>query len=128
MLLIDDGKITAIGKKVKIPEDAKTVDLQGKHVYPGLFEAHTSMGLTELSAVRAANDYYESGMINPNVKALVSINPDNMIIPVTRSNGVLFALAAPTGGLIAGKSAVIQLDGWTYEDMSIRSEAALQIN
>ena len=128
MLLIEDGKITAIGKKVKIPEDAKTVDLQGKHVYPGLFEAHTSMGLTELSAVRAANDYYESGMINPNVKALVSINPDNMIIPVTRSNGVLFALAAPTGGLIAGKSAVIQLDGWTYEDMSIRSEAALQIN
>ena len=127
MLVIKEGKIAAIGKQVEVPEDAKTFDLDGKHVYPGLFEAHTQMGLTELSAVRATNDYREAGSINPNVKALVSVYPDNMIIPVTRSNGVLFALTAPTGGLISGKSAVIQLDGWTYEDMSIKSEAALQV-
>ncbi|MFT7630802.1 MAG: imidazolonepropionase-like amidohydrolase, partial [Mariniblastus sp.] len=44
------------------------------------------------------------------------------------SNGVLFALTAPTGGLISGKSAVIQLDGWTYEDMSIKAEAAMHVN
>ena len=128
MLLIEDGKITAIGKQVEVPEGAETIDLKGKHVYPGLFEAHTQMGLTELAAVRATNDYRESGSINPNVKALVSVYPDNMIIPVTRSNGVLFALTAPTGGLISGKSAVIQLDGWTYEDMSIKAQAALQVN
>ena len=127
MLLIEDGKIAAIGKKVKVPKGSKTIDLDGKHVYPGLFEAHTQLGLTELAAVRATNDYRESGSINPNVKALVSVYPDNVIIPVTRSNGVLFALTAPTGGLIAGKSAVIQLDGWTYEDMSVKAEAALQV-
>ena len=128
MLLIEDGKIAAIGKQVEVPERAKTIDLEGKHVYPGLFEAHTQMGLTELSAVRATNDYREAGSINPNVKALVSVYPDNMIIPVTRSNGVLFALTAPTGGLISGKSAVIQLDGWTYEDMSVKAEAALHVD
>ena len=128
MLLIKDGKIAAIGSQVEVPKGAKTIDLKGKHVYPGLFEAHTQMGLTELSAVRATNDYRESGSINPNVKALVSVYPDNMIIPVTRSNGVLFALTAPTGGLISGKSAVIQLDGWTYEDMSIKAEATLQVD
>lgn len=128
MLLIEDGKIAAIGKQVEVPKGAQTIDLEGKHVYPGLFEPHTQMGLTELGAVRATNDYRESGSINPNVKALVSVYPDNMIIPVTRSNGVLFALTAPTGGLISGKSAVIQLDGWTYEDMSVKAEAALQIN
>ncbi|MDB2686646.1 amidohydrolase family protein [Mariniblastus sp.] len=128
MLLIKNGKIAGIGKRVKIPKGAKTIDLKGKHIYPGLFEAHTQLGLTELSAVRATNDYRESGSINPNVKALVSVYPDNIIIPVTRSNGVLFALTAPTGGLISGKSAVIQLDGWTYEDMSVKAEAALQVN
>ena len=128
MLLIEDGKIAAIGKRVEVPEGAKSIDLKGQHVYPGLFEAHTQLGLTELSAVRATNDYRESGSINPNVKALVSVYPDNMIIPVTRSNGVLFALTAPTGGLISGKSAVIQLDGWTYEDMSVKPEAALQVD
>jgi len=128
MLLIKDGKIAAIGEQVRVPEGAKTIDLDGKHVYPGLFEPHTQLGLTELSAVRATNDYRESGSINPNVKALVSVYPDNMIIPVTRSNGVLFALTAPSGGLISGKSAVIQLDGWTYEDMAVKAEAALQIS
>ena len=128
MLLIEGGKIAAIGKQVEVPDDAKIIDLEGKHVYPGLFESHTQMGLTELSAVRATNDYRESGSINPNVKALVSVYPDNMIIPVTRSNGVLFALTAPTGGLISGKSAVIQMDGWTYEDLSIKAETALHIN
>ena len=128
MLLIEDGKIAAIGKRVKVPQDAKTIDLKGKHVYPGLFEAHTQLGLTELSAVRATNDYREAGSINPNVKAIVSVYPDNLIIPVTRSNGVLFALTAPVGGLISGKSAVIQLDGWTYEDLSVTAEAALQVD
>ena len=128
MLLIKDGKIAAIGKQLEVPEDANTIDLEGKHIYPGLFEPHTQMGLTELSAVRATKDYRESGSINPNVKALVSVYPDNMIIPVTRSNGVLFVLTAPTGGLISGKSAVIQLDGWTYEDMAVKPEAALQVN
>lgn len=128
MLLIEDGKIAAIGKRVKVPKGAKSIDLKGKHVYPGLFEAHTQMGLTELAAVRATNDYRESGTMNPNVKALVSVYPDNMIIPVTRSNGVLFAQTAPTGGLISGKSAVIQLDGWTYEDMSLKAAAAMQVD
>ena len=128
MLLIEDGKIAAIGKKVDVPEGAKIVDLEGKHVYPGLFEPHTQIGLTELSAVRATNDYREAGTINPNVKALVSVYPDNMNIPVTRSNGVLFALTAPSGGLISGKSAVIQLDGWTYEDMAVKAETAMQVD
>lgn len=127
-ILFEKGKIVALGKKVKLPKGTVVMDAQGKHVYPGLFESHSQLGLTELAAVRATNDFRESGTINPNVKALVSVYPDNMQIPVTRSNGVLFAVTAPSGGLISGKSAVIQLDGWTYEDMAILPEASLQVN
>lgn len=126
-LLIEDGKISAIGTDVSMPQNATKVEAAGMHVYPGLFESHSQMGLTELSAVRATNDYRESGTINPNVKAIVSVYPDNVNIPVTRSNGVLFALTAPTGGLISGKSAVIQLDGWTFEELALKNEAALQV-
>lgn len=126
-LLIEDGKITAIGSDIEPPSGATTINGEGQHVYPGLFESHSQMGLTELAAVRATNDFRESGTINPNVKALVSVYPDNVNIPVTRSNGVLFSLTAPSGGLISGKSAVIQLDGWTYEDLCVKSEAALQV-
>ncbi len=127
-ILFSAGKITAIGTKVKHPSKAQVIEVTGKHIYPGMFEAHSQMGLTEISAVRATNDFRESGSINPNVKALVSVYPDNVIIPVTRANGVLFALTAPNGGLISGKSAVLQLDGWTYEDMSVKDEATMQIN
>lgn len=126
-ILFDKGKIVALGKEVAIPEGVEKIDLDGKHVYPSLFDAWTDLGLVEINSVRATVDVQESGQINPNVKAIVAVNPDSEIIPVTRSNGVLLALTAPHGGLIAGKSAVIQLDGWTWEDMSLLPEAAMHL-
>lgn len=127
-IVFDGGKITAIGAEVAIPEGAEVIDAAGKHVYPALFDALTDLGLVEINSIRATIDSRESGEINPNVRALVAVNPDSELIPVTRSNGVLLALAAPDGGLISGKSAVIQLDGWTWEEMAVKPETALHIN
>ena len=127
-ILFESGKITAVGRKVERPDQCQEISIEGKHVFPGMFEAHSQMGLTEISAVRATNDYAEAGTINPNVKAIVSVYPDNVVIPVTRANGVLFAVSAPESGMISGKSAVLQLDGWTYEDLALKSEATMQIN
>jgi imidazolonepropionase-like amidohydrolase len=126
-LVFNKGKIVAVGKNVKIPQAAETIDLAGKHVYPALFDANTELGLVEISAVRATVDVRETGSINPNVRALVAVNPDSEMIPVTRSNGVLLALVAPHGDLLAGRSAVVALDGWTWEDMALKSDAALHI-
>lgn len=123
-----DGRITAIGQQVKVPKKAEVLDLQGQHVYPGLMEAHSQIGLREISAVRASRDNAETGSLNPNVKANVSVNPDSEVIPVTRANGVLIAVSAPSGGRISGLAAVMQLDGWTYEDMTLQENAALVIN
>ena len=126
-LLIENGKIKAIGKDIAIPEGAAEISLEGKSIYPGFIESQSQLGLTEIAAVKATNDYREPGAINPNVKALVSINMENVILPVTRSGGVLVALSAPRGGMIAGRSAIVQLDGWTYEDMAIKPVAAMQM-
>lgn len=126
-IVFDGGKIVAVGKEVAIPEGAEIIDLERKHVYPSLFDAWTDIGLVEINSVRATVDVEETGEFNPNAKAIVAVNPDSEIIPVTRSNGVLLALTAPHGGLIAGKSGVIQLDGWTWEEMSLKQEAALHL-
>jgi imidazolonepropionase-like amidohydrolase len=126
VLLFEKGKITAVGKDVAIPEGAERIDLKGQHVYPGLIDAHTSLGLVEIHSVRGTVDDRETGEINPNVKAQVAVNPDSELIPVTRSGGVLLALTAPEGGLISGTSAVIQLDGWTWEDMTLKADVAMQ--
>ena len=126
-VLIRKGRIAAVGKDVKIPKRAIRIDATGKHVFPGLFAANSDLGLVEINSIRATLDKNETGSITPNVKAWVSVNPDSEMIPVTRSNGVLLTLTAPTGGLLAGQSAVLQLDGWTYEDLTLKPAAAMHV-
>ncbi|MCA9152132.1 MAG: amidohydrolase family protein [Planctomycetales bacterium] len=127
-LLFDNGKVVAVGTEVALPPDTLQIDGAGKHVYPGLFCAVGQLGLTEINSIRATKDAAEAGEFNPNAKAQVAVNPDSELIPVTRANGVLLTLSSPTGGRIAGMSAVMQLDGWTWEDMTVRSPAAMHIN
>jgi imidazolonepropionase-like amidohydrolase len=126
-LLFDQGRIAAVGRKVKIPPGAKRIDVRGRRVYPGLINAYSQLGLVEIGAVRATRDYAETGKINPNVKAEVAVNPDSQLIPVTRSGGVLLALTAPTGGLISGSSALVQLDGWTWEEMTLKAPVGMHV-
>ena len=130
VLLFDEGRIVSLGTaaEVMIPENSRRIDLNRKHVYPGLFESHSYLGLVEISAVRATRDSRETGSINPNVRAHVSVNPDSELIPVTRSNGILLTLTSPQGGLISGQAGVMQLDGWTYEDMTLLPAAGMVVN
>ncbi len=127
-VVFDRGKIVAVGKDVLVPDQAVRVDGSGKHIYPGLFDAWTNLGLVEISSIRATVDDMELGQINPNVKSWVAVNPDSELIPVTRSNGVLLALSAPSGRLLAGRSAVLQLDGWTWEDMTLKADVGMHIH
>jgi len=127
-LVMRKGKIVAVGTDVAVPKNAIRIEAAGKHVTPGLFSAHSDIGLVEINAVRATLDKAEVGSVNPNVKSWVSVNPDSEMIPVARSNGVLLALTAPAGGLLTGQSAVMQLDGWTYEDMTVKPATAMHLN
>jgi imidazolonepropionase-like amidohydrolase len=126
-LLFDKGKIVAVGKDVNAPSEARRIDLTGKRIYPGLFAAGSDLGLREIPSVRGTIDSAETGTINPNARAEVAINPDSELIPVARANGVLLNLTVPDGGLLTGSSAVIQLDGWTWEDLTVKAPAAIHL-
>ncbi|MBB5209753.1 amidohydrolase family protein [Chiayiivirga flava] len=126
----EDGKIVAVGGGDVSTAGATVVDATGKHAYPGLIAAYSVLGLVEVGAVRATVDVAEVGANAANVRAEVAVNPDSELIPVTRSNGVLLALSAPqvTGdGVIGGTSALLQLEGWTWEDMTVRAPIALHV-
>lgn len=127
VLVFDKGKITAVGPDVPVPPDAEVIDIRGQHVYPGLIDANSIIGLTEIDSIRATRDFAEVGDVNPNVRAEVAVNPDSEIIAVTRANGVLVALAVPRGGVIAGQSAAIVLDGWTWESMTLKAPVGLHV-
>jgi imidazolonepropionase-like amidohydrolase len=127
IVLFENGKITAVGTAVALPDSVERIDITGKHVYPGLIGAHTSIGLTEIGSVRATRDLDELGDITPSARVVSSINPDSEMIPATRANGVLIALSAPTGGLLAGQSGLIMLDGWTWEDMTLKAPVGMHV-
>src|SRR4029079_17957614 len=85
------------------------------------------LGLTEVRSVRGTLDAEEIGDLNPNARAEVAVNPDSELIPVARANGVLLTLTAPEGSVIPGTSAVIQLDGWTWEDLTVKAPVAMHM-
>ncbi len=121
------GKITVVAKGADVPEGAEVIQAEGKHVYPSIIDANSDIGLVEINSIRATIDSREIGNINPNVRAVAAFNPDSELIPVNRANGVLVALSAPSGGLIAGRSAVMVLDGWTWEDMTLKADAGMHV-
>ncbi len=128
VVLFDKGKIVAVGTDVPIPANAVRVDISGKHVYPGLIEANSDIGLREISSVRGTVDALELGTLNPNLRAETAVNPDSEHIPSTRSNGIALAATFPGGGIISGQAAVIMLDGWTWEQMTLNAPAGMAIN
>src|SRR5690606_31008503 len=123
-----DGRITAVGASVQVPANAQRVDISGKHVYPGLVSAFSTVGITEIGSVDVTNDTSELGNVNPNVRAEVAVNAESRHIGTTRSNGVLVTLTSPSGGLISGMAAAMNLDGWTWEEMTLKAPAALIVN
>lgn len=128
-VVIQDGKIAAVGATVSIPSGAEKIDGKGLSVYPGMIDAATQMGLQEISGGASATvDSAELGDNNANAKAIVGINPHSSHINVTRVNGVTTVLSFPTGGVIAGQSALINLWGATQADMAFVAQHSLVVN
>jgi imidazolonepropionase-like amidohydrolase len=126
-VLVEGAKITAVGSGIAVPSGAKVIDCTGKHVYPGFVHANTILGLQEISTIEGSDDSRETGNLNPNQRAEVMYNPDSDFLPVTRLNGVTTVLTIPGGGAVRGTSALMHLDGWTQEDITVRAPAALHV-
>lgn len=129
-VLVEDGKISAVGADVQVPAGAQVIDARGKVVTPGLMDAGDELGLVEIPAEQITVDSTEyTDPLHPELRVLDALNPRSENLKVTRAEGITNALSEPaTGNLIAGQSAVIQLDGETVEQMVVKSPAALHIN
>ena len=131
ILLFDRGRVATVSStRPDVSTDTRVIDAAGKHIYPGLIAANTVLGLVEIMTVRGSVDLAEVGPFNPNTRAEVAVNPDSELLPVTRANGILTGLVVPQagrGGLISGQSGLIELDGWTWEDMTVKAPVGLHI-
>ena len=128
-IVIRDGKIEAVGASVNVPSGSQQIEGRGLSVYPGMIDAGTSMGLVEVpQGASGTVDTSEVGDFNPNSKAIIAINPHSAHIAVTRVEGITNALSAPTGGLISGQAAFVNLLGTSPREMAVVPSAALVIN
>jgi imidazolonepropionase-like amidohydrolase len=127
-IVLRNGRIEALGANVTAPNDATVVDGTGLFVYPGLIDSGTNLGLTEIGSVPGGEDTREIGDFNPQNVVLTAVNMHSELIPVTRVDGVTTVITNAEGGLINGIAAMIDLAGWTPEEMAVARRAALVVN
>lgn len=130
MVDAESGKVKEIlkgGEKYNAPADATMIDAAGLHVYPGMIDSATVLGLVEIDSARETNDFRDGGDFQPDLRASVGINPDSELIPVTRGNGVTTVLTRPSGSLIPGQGSLINLAGWVPAEMVVVDPLSLHI-
>lgn len=115
-LLISDGVIQDIGENIQHP-GAKLIDCTGLTIFPGMIDSGTKLGLAEVSSVSLTQDHNEIGNFTPQMKALTAVNPNSVHVAVTRVNGITSCLSVPSGGRFPGMAALVDLHGYTPEQM-----------
>ena len=126
-VLVRDGKIAEVGERIAAPRGVRVIELKGLHLYPGMIDSATEVGLSEIGAVREMNDTTDLGLFKPQLRAATAVNPASEHIPVTRANGITSVITIPGGGIIAGQAVLMHLNGWTMEDMAVRAPAAMRM-
>ena len=125
-VLMQNGRIAAVGTNVTIPAGATRIDATGKWVTPGLTDGGGQMGLVEIGAVGGTREaFYQGDSVAAAFNVAEGINPASTLIPVTRMEGVTTTLAAPGGHLISGQAVLIDLDGATVEQMLVKSPVGI---
>jgi imidazolonepropionase-like amidohydrolase len=129
---IEQGKIVHVKNSLAFSVDKSKYDLvidaAGQHIYPGFIAPNSTLGLTEIDAVRATLDFYEVGEYNPHIRALIAFNVESKVVGTVRTNGILFAQATPRGGAITGASSLMRLFGWNWEDAVVKKDEGIHVN
>ncbi len=127
-LIVSDGKIAAVGPAgTHVPPDAQTVELGELDIWPGLVDAGSNIGLSEIDSLPVTQDFADASRFEPELRASTALRADSEHIPVTRANGVLTTYVQPTGGLISGQGCVINLRGWVPRELVVADPAALDV-
>ncbi len=127
-VVMQDGKIAAVGANVQVPAGAQVIDATGMFVYPGLINAGTNLGLVEIGGVPGPVDTRELGDFNPQDVVMTAVNAQSEHIAITRANGITSAVTVAGGSVMSGLAALINLYGYTNRDMIAKEKLALLLS
>lgn len=131
VLFVQGDRIVGLGPTAETepstPPDEE-IDVSGKHVYPAFVHPGSILGLVEIGSVAGTRDYREMTENNANLRAEVAFNADSMLLPVAASGGILTAHIVLRGGTFTGTSAVMRIDGWNWQDMTVEAPVAMHLD
>jgi len=127
-VLIDGGKIVAVGRDLPVPDDALVIDAAGGWVLPGFVEAHGHVGVNEEGEGWAGQDTNEmTEPVTAHVRALDAINPADIGFRDAISGGILAVNVNPgSGNPIGGQTAALKCWGRTVDEMLLRAPAGIK--
>ena len=127
-VLIENGKIKAVGTALTAPENAQVIDAAGRLVTPGLVEAHCHIGLDNEGMGWEGRDYNEAvDPCTPHLRAIDSINPMDEAFENAVRAGVTTAVTGPgSANVLGGTFAAIKLCGKRVDDMIVKDPAAMK--
>lgn len=121
---VSDARLT----KLDMTQFDTTIDVSGKHIYPGFIAPNCILGLQEAEAVRQTSDYAEVGDYNPHIRSLIAYNTESKILETVKANGILYTQATPRYGVISGSSSILATEGWNWEDAVIKADDGIHLN
>ncbi len=132
ILGLEEDRIVLVKNSIVSSIDASEwdtiIDVGGSHIYPSFVASNTTLGLTEIDAVRATRDFNEVGEFNPHIRSQIAFNAESKITETVRTNGILITQATPRGGVISGTSSVMGLFAWNWEDATLLKDDGIHVN
>jgi imidazolonepropionase-like amidohydrolase len=127
-VLIEDGKITAVGAGLAVPDGAQVIDAAGQWVLPGFIEVHGHVGVHEEAQGWAGSDTNEmTEPVTAQVRALDAINPADLGFRDAITGGVLAVNVNPgSGNPIGGQTVALRCWGRTVDEMLLREPSGLK--
>ncbi len=142
-VVIAKGVIVAVGKDVKVPEDAWVIDGKGLTVYPGLIDAFTDIGIPPVAGPTEAPPLGGRRAIIPGVtargpedrpgstpwrSATDEASLSDKRVETWRNGGFTTVVSAPRGGFFPGQAAVLDLAGERNGDLVVKSPVAIPVS
>ena len=128
-VLIDGGKIVAVGETVNAPAEAQVIDAAGGLVAPGFVDAHSHIGLDEEAIGFEGADYNEmTDPVTPQMRGIDGLNPMDEAFFDAYSHGVTTAVTGPgSANVVGGTFLAVKLWGKRVDDMVVKNPAAMKI-
>lgn len=127
-ILIEDGKIKAIGKELALEEGTEVINAEGLMVYPGFVEAHCHLGLDNYACGFEGHDYNEmTDILSPQLRGIDSINPMDPTLEMAAQGGVTFVAAGPgSANVLGGTFVAMKTVGKRIDKMVVKNPVAMK--